>query len=126
MNYERWVDPRIRLVRVADARAYLRSKGWQLKPFPRPQLLVFEGPANEDEQASTQVLPASESSADYQMRCVDLITNLSVLEDRHPVDILNDILNQHASEEDSSDNGAKTSSQVNAPEHGQPLSSSGR
>ena len=38
------------------------------------------------------MVPASEEFADYRMRIAELITTLSEWEDRHPVEILNDIL----------------------------------
>ncbi len=38
------------------------------------------------------MVPASEEFADYRMRIEELITTLSELEDRHPVEVLNDIL----------------------------------
>ena len=43
MNFERWVDPRIGLLRVADFRKHLLDRGWRSTPSPRPELLVFEG-----------------------------------------------------------------------------------
>ena len=98
MNMQRWVDPRIQSVRVADVRQYLRDHGWNPKPYPRPELLVFEGPLDDESEPIIQIIPASEKSIDYRLRCVDLITSLSVLEDRHPVEVLQDILRQHALE----------------------------
>ena len=80
LGMERWVDPRIKSVKVADMQRYLLSHGWKGKPFPRPQLLVFEGPRFGGEKV-IQVLPSSEELADYQQRLLELITALAVIED---------------------------------------------
>jgi hypothetical protein len=93
MNLRAWIDPRVAQVTVAGVRAYLLQRGWVLKPYPRPELLVFEGPADDGEPI-IQVLPSSERMLDYRMRVEELIGALSVLEDRPAVDILSDILNE--------------------------------
>jgi len=92
----RWVDPRIRSVRVADVKDYLLRHRWRLKLYPRPELLVFEGPLDDDGKPIVQVLPSSETYADYNQRLLELVTALAIIEDRHAVDVLNDILGQPA------------------------------
>lgn len=92
MNHPAWVDPRIDLVTVDNVRTYLLNRGWQLQPFPGPELLVFEGPNDDDGAPILQVLPSSERLRDYRMRVADLIGALSVIEDRPAVEILTDIL----------------------------------
>ena len=92
----RWVDPRIRSVRVADVRSYLSRRGWKPKPYPRPELLVFEGPRADNGEPIVQVLPSEERFADYQQRLVELVTALAVIEDRPAADVLGDILRQEA------------------------------
>lgn len=87
-----WIDPRVRGVRVADVQAYLLRRGWKLRPSPRPQLLLFEGPPADDGEPLLQAVPSSESGSDFVQRIIDVITNLSVLEDRYAVEILNDML----------------------------------
>jgi hypothetical protein len=92
MNRSAWVDPRIERVRVADVRDYLLNRGWRLQPYPGPELLVFEGPKDDDGEPIVQVLPSSERLKDYRMRLEDLIGALAVIEDRPAGDILTDML----------------------------------
>jgi hypothetical protein len=92
MNPWRWVDPRVDEVRVEGLRAYLLARGWKPKPHPRPQVLVFEEPGGGGGEPVVQVVPASERLRDYRQGVIDVITSLSAYEDRHPVEVLNDIL----------------------------------
>lgn len=92
MNARAWVDPRMERVRVDDVRAYLEAHGWVQKPYPRPELLVFEGPLDDGGEPIVQVLPSSERLADYRLRVEELIASLSVLEDRPAVEVLGDLL----------------------------------
>jgi hypothetical protein len=115
MNMDRWVDPRVDRVKVADLRSYLEAHGWTLKPFPRPQALKYEGPLDDNGQPIVLLAPATEKLLDYRRGVVDIITTLSVLEDRHPVAILNDILNQHAHGKGKGDNRANAASQAAGP-----------
>jgi hypothetical protein len=91
MNHSAWVDPRIDRVTVDQVRTYMQDHGWQLQPFPGPELLVFEGP-KDDGEPIIQVLPSSERYRDYRMRLEELIGALSIMEDRPAVEILNDML----------------------------------
>jgi hypothetical protein len=90
----RWVDPRVRSVRVADVRSYLLHHGWRPKAYPRPELLLFEGPTADNGEPIVQVLPSDEQFADYQQRLVELISALAVIEDRPAADVLADLLRQ--------------------------------
>ncbi len=36
IGLDRWIDPRIRNVTVADVQRYLVAHGWKQKPFPAP------------------------------------------------------------------------------------------
>ena len=92
MNHSAWIDPRINRVTVGNVQTYLLNKGWRLQEFPGPELLVFEGPKDDDGEPIIQVLPSSEQFKDHQMRVADLIDALGVMEDRSSVDILADIL----------------------------------
>jgi hypothetical protein len=94
MSNRVWVDPRLPLVRVAGVRSYLLGRGWRLQPYPGPELLVFDGPADDDGQPITQVLPSSEQMRDFPLRVEELIAALSILEDRPAPDILTDILSK--------------------------------
>jgi hypothetical protein len=97
-NLDRWVDPRVGQVKAASLHAYLQSRGWRPRPSPRPQLLVFEEPPRRGGKPVVQTVPASEEGSDYVDGVVHAITNLAVLERRHPVDVLDDILQQQHDE----------------------------
>jgi hypothetical protein len=99
-NMDRWVDPRLRSVQVADVRKYLLAHGWKSKPYPRPELLVFEGPPDDHGEPIVQVLPSSEDFADYQLGLLELVTALAVIDD---------ILQQGTSADGSDGNGAAPS-----------------
>lgn len=79
---ECWLDPRLEAVRIAHVQAYMVAHGWQSLPYPRPELLVFQG-VNDDAGQ-----PASERMADYQARLVELITALATIENRTAAAIL--------------------------------------
>jgi hypothetical protein len=99
MNWYRWIDPRVASVRADAVRAYMRSQGWTEDPDPRPEprLLVFRAPyLDDDGRAVLQILPSTERASDYRKRVEELLTTLSVLEDRHPVEVLNDVLRLQA------------------------------
>jgi hypothetical protein len=92
MNRSGWIDPQIDRVKVSNVRDYLLNRGWRLRPFPGPELLVFEGPKDDDGSPIIQVLPSSEQLRDYRMQVEDMIGALSVIENRPAVEILNDML----------------------------------
>jgi hypothetical protein len=108
MNLERWVDARVESVGVSALRHYLEAHGWTLKPFSRPQVLLYEGPHDDAGEPITQWVSASEQFSDYREGIVQLITNLSVIEDRHPVEVLNDILGRNGTESAARGNAAST------------------
>ncbi len=73
-------------------RDYLISNGWKQVPFKRPELLVFEGPCDDDGKPIIQVIPRSEHSSDFNMRARELVDALSVIEDRPSSDVVRDIM----------------------------------
>jgi hypothetical protein len=87
-----WVDPRLKDVRPEQARAYMLAHGWKQKPFPRPQVWLFEGPLDDDGQPIPLVVPSEPVGSDYLQRIYELVTTLAILEDRLAVDVLNDML----------------------------------
>jgi hypothetical protein len=107
MSLRAWIDPRIAQVRVDGVRAYLTERGWIRQPYPRPEVLVFAGPLDDNGEPMILLLPAVETLADYRMRLEELIEALSAVEDRHPVDILTAILEAGSSPPVA--NGAATS-----------------
>ena len=92
MNRSAWIDPRINQVKVPGARAYLLAHGWRPKPFPRPEVLVFEGPMADEGHPITLILPSGEHFIDYRLRIEELISALGVIEKRYAVEILNEML----------------------------------
>lgn len=94
MNPWRWVDPRVAQVRPAAARAYLLSRGWRQTDSSNPQWLRFEPPARNREAPLSQVIPSSDNVADFTQSMIYFLTAVSEIEDRHPVEVLNDVLSQ--------------------------------
>lgn len=92
--HRRWLDPRLRQVRVANIVAYLRSKGWKPVPPDSQHDLVFQEPARGPEKPLYQWVPISEQRRDYLARIYELIAALGEIEDRYAGDILTDILRQ--------------------------------
>jgi hypothetical protein len=111
----RWIDPRIRSVRVADVQAYLLGHGWRLRPYPRPELLVFEGPPADNGEPIVQVLPSSEELADFRQRVLELIAALAVIEDRPAADVLTDVLPHSGEGLSANGPGAGRASRAKAP-----------
>ena len=103
MNAWRWVDPRTNKVRLADLQAYFHRKGWTLKPNPNPHLLRYEEPRVGRRRPFSYVIPSSDQFIDFHGSVVDMITTFSEMEDRHPIDLLDDILRWGA--ESSHENG---------------------
>ena len=87
-----WIDPRIDGVTVAGAKAYLLDHGWCPRPFPRPEVLVFEGPLADDGTPIVLILPGSDIFVDYRMRMEELIGALGAIENRPAVEILTEML----------------------------------
>jgi hypothetical protein len=94
MNPWRWVDPRVRDVRVADIRGYLLPRGWKLLTSPNPDTLIFERSSGVDKQSFIQAIPAHEGFSDYPRHIAEFLTTLSEIEGRHPVEILDELLGQ--------------------------------
>ncbi len=92
MNHSAWIDPRLYQLTVAQVTDYLKDHGWAPKPYPRPQLLVFEGPKADDGEPMIQILPASERASDYGMRLEEMLGSLAVIENRRPLAILEEML----------------------------------
>jgi len=72
-------------VSLRAVREYLAHHAWHIRE--ESQRLVCEGPPDDSGRPIVQFLPAEESYADYPLRLEDLISALSVLEDRPAVEI---------------------------------------
>src|SRR5262245_33734630 len=93
MNPWRWVDPRVRDVRIEQVRRYLEMRGWRESGGGREARLCFQSPGvgNEADRPAC-LLPASEQAKDYVLSLTYFLTTLSEWEDRHPVAILDEML----------------------------------
>jgi hypothetical protein len=96
--HERWIDPRLYRVRVADVQAYLLRKGWKPVPPDRPHVLVFQEPVVTEGGPLYQFVPDTEQRRDYAARLYELIAALAETEGRYAGDVLTDILRQPAAE----------------------------
>jgi hypothetical protein len=100
---QRWLDPRLASIRVADVATYLRRRGWKEVPADRPDTLVFQEPAESGEERLYQFVPDSENLPDYRRRMIELITLLAFYEDRYAPEIIDDIFGRRP---DGEPNGA--------------------
>jgi hypothetical protein len=93
-QYRRWIDRRVRTLRLADVTAYLRERGWRELPPDRKGFLIFQEPSGElvDGKPLCQFVPASEDYDDYPLRMFELITGLAEYEDRQASEVIDDIL----------------------------------
>jgi hypothetical protein len=92
MNPWRWVDPRIGQVRLENVKTYLTNHGWLQMPNPNPNFLRFEHGADSNGAIVFQMVPASDSFGDFRQSITYLLTTLSEIEERHPVEVLEDVL----------------------------------
>lgn len=75
--------------------SYLRSRGWSLGPEPDAAFAVFE--RVEDGESIGVDVPLRESTADYNRRVAEVLSNLEIIEKRSQLDIYRDIL--HANQD---------------------------
>jgi hypothetical protein len=92
-QYRRWIDPRVRTLRVAEITAYLEQRGWKELPADRPGYRAFQEPGGEvvDGRPLCQFVPDTEET-DLPLRLFELLTGLSEVEDRQASDVIDDIL----------------------------------
>ncbi len=79
-------------VKVGDLRAYLLARGWRVRPFPKQELIYFEGPLDDEGRPIIQLVPSSEQLSDYPYRVQELISTLSAIEERPEVEIYRNIV----------------------------------
>ena len=89
---QRWLDPRLYQVRVADIQDYLLRKGWKIVPPDRHHVLVFQEPVVTESGPLYQFVPDTEERRDYPARVYELLAALAEIEDRYAGDVLTDIL----------------------------------
>ncbi len=93
-NSDLWKDPRVRQVKPGASCAYLLAHGWKPRPYPRPQVRVFNGPLLDNGQPIVAVMPASPEGSDYHLAVADMIGFLARREKRSEEEILTEILRQ--------------------------------
>jgi hypothetical protein len=96
-QYRRWIDPRVRSLRLADVVGYMRSRGWRELPPDREGSLAFQEPTGGtvNGRPLCQFVPDSEDYDDYPLRMFELLTGLAEFEDRQASAVIDDIL-RHA------------------------------
>ncbi len=98
MNPWRWVDPRVSSVRLADVHAYFLRRGWKVRPCKIPNTVIYEEPPLDGGKPFFQYFPSSDKFSDFTRHVTELITTLSEIEERHPVQVLEDMLRARAGE----------------------------
>jgi hypothetical protein len=84
-------------IRVTDVTSYLGEKGWRRRnEYPRPALLVFDGPEDDAGEPIVVTIPASDRFQDFRPRLRELIRLLSQLEGRPPAEIAGDLVAPNA------------------------------
>jgi hypothetical protein len=93
-QYRRWIDPRVRSLRLADVIAYLLDRGWKQVPPDRDCALVFQEPPNAGPKGKRfyQFVPDSEDYDIYPRLMFELLTGLAEFEDRQASEVIDDIL----------------------------------
>lgn len=93
-QYRRWIDPRVRTLRLADVVAYLRARGWRELPADRKGFLAFQESTGESVAGRPlcQFVPDSEGCDNYSQMMFELLTGLAEFEDRQASEVIDDIL----------------------------------
>ena len=94
MNVPSLVHPLFHEIRVNDVRDYLIDRGWVVKPFNQSEVIVFEGPLDDEGNPIVQLVPASRDMRGFFLRMQELLQSLSIIEERPAEQILHDIVTQ--------------------------------
>jgi hypothetical protein len=86
-----WIDPRVFTLPIKSYRDYLVAHGWKLRPETE-EGLVFDGPIDDFGNPIIMVLPTTNKAADFPLCADDFFRRLSILEERHPMEILQEML----------------------------------
>jgi hypothetical protein len=116
-EYRRWIDPRVRTLRLEDVIAYLQRRGWRELPPDRKGVRAFQEPTGEvvDGHPVCQFVPDSEAHDTYGQRMFELITGLAEFEDRQATEVIDDIVRQRASPTAANGPAVPTSAQPATP-----------
>ena len=91
---QRWLDPRLRSLRVTEIEAYLRSHGWEQAKAAIPGVTVFKEPDEEAEGPLYQWVPQNEGSRDYLQGIYMLLAGIADAEGRSAGEVLDEMLAQ--------------------------------
>jgi hypothetical protein len=93
-HYRRWIDPRVRTLRVADVVEYLRRHGWAEVSPDRPGFRVFQEPTGATAGAGPfyQFVPDAERYDNYAQSMFELLGGLAEWEDRQAAEVIDDIV----------------------------------
>lgn len=110
-SFGEWIDPRAFALPMSAFKAYLLTHGWTLQSSDESGF-ICAGPLMDDGRPIIMVMPASRKAYDFPLRVADFFRRLSVLEERHPMEILQEMLRQaeaapHASNGQNGTNGRK-------------------
>lgn len=92
------IHPLTHKIRVDDVRDYLIDRGWIVKPFDRSEVIVFEGPLDDEGNPIVQLVPSLDDAPGFLLRIQELIHALSVIEGRSAEQILRDIATRTTAE----------------------------
>jgi hypothetical protein len=92
------VHPLIHEIHVDDVCKYLVDRGWIIRPFDQNEVIVFEGPLDDEGNPIVQLVPSSEDAPGFLLRMQELLNALAVIEERSAEQILRDIATQTTTE----------------------------
>jgi hypothetical protein len=110
-EYRRWIDPRVRALRLEDVIAYLERRGWKELPPDRKGFRAFQEPTGEvvDGHPVCQLVPDSEGFDTYAQLMFELVTGLAEFEDRQAVEVIDDIVRERPVSADANGSTVPTS-----------------
>ncbi len=93
-QYRRWIDPRVRGLRLQDVITYLERRGWKKLPPDRKGLLAFQEPGGTvvDSHPVCQFVPDAEGYDNYGQLMFELLTGLAEFEGRQATGVIDDII----------------------------------
>lgn len=92
-SFGEWIDPRAFALPMSAFKEYLLTHGWALQTS-NEYGFVCAGPLLDDGRPIVMVMPASDKAYDFPLRVSDFFRRLSILEERHPMEILQEMLRQ--------------------------------
>ncbi len=97
-QYRRWIDPRVRGLRLQDVIAYLERRGWKQLPADRKGFLAFQEPGGTevDGHPVCQFAPDAEGYDNYGQLMFELLTGIAEFEGRQASDVIDDVVGQRA------------------------------